>query len=311
MKFNAQTKITWFASAALVLCFAASVFCVRAVERSEREAATAETLVIPSAKVLKRMSLGYDGLLADIYWTRAVQYFGDLHRVRATGYPLLANLLDITTELDPHLEIAYRFGAMFLAQKPPQGAGDPHKAVELVEKGIRENPDSWRLYFDLGFINSMELKDYAAAANAFERGSHVPGAHPALKVMAASMAQHGGDTATARYLWLSIYQSSDNKMLKNNALQHLRSMTADEDMAELERLARVFRDHNGRFPNGIGELVAAGVLRGVPVDPVGRPYRLQPDGTVMLQSLDELPFTMLGRPPDAPSKDVSTLSPGS
>ena len=25
------------------------------------------------------MSLGYDGLLADIYWTRAVQYFGSKH----------------------------------------------------------------------------------------------------------------------------------------------------------------------------------------------------------------------------------------
>ena len=25
------------------------------------------------------MSLGYDGLLADIYWTRAVQYFGGKH----------------------------------------------------------------------------------------------------------------------------------------------------------------------------------------------------------------------------------------
>ena len=29
-----------------------------------------------SPKAVKRLSLGYDGLLADIYWTRAVQYFG-------------------------------------------------------------------------------------------------------------------------------------------------------------------------------------------------------------------------------------------
>ena len=38
-----------------------------------------EVLYHEFAQGIKRLSLGYDGLLADIYWTRAVQYFGRRH----------------------------------------------------------------------------------------------------------------------------------------------------------------------------------------------------------------------------------------
>ena len=41
-----------------------------------------EMLYIPSPKIVKRLSLGYSGLLADVYWTRVVQYFGAKHQAK-------------------------------------------------------------------------------------------------------------------------------------------------------------------------------------------------------------------------------------
>ena len=38
-------------------------------------------------------------------------------------------LLDITTTLDPRFNIAYRFGAIFLSAKYPEGADSPQLAV--------------------------------------------------------------------------------------------------------------------------------------------------------------------------------------
>ena len=107
----------------------------------------------------------------------------------------------MTTTLDPKLLPAYQFGSVFLAQKPPEGAGNPLAAARLVEKGIQENPQAWRLYYDLGYIYWLELKDPAKAADAFERGSKVPGAHPWMRVMAAALAGHAGETETAIYMW--------------------------------------------------------------------------------------------------------------
>ena len=89
-------------------------------------------------------------------------------------------------------------GSIFLCQKPPDGAGQPDKAVALVEKGIRANPSYWRLYFTLGFIHYIDRHDYKAAEQAFQKGSEVPGALPWMKVMAARMADHAEDPTHRR-----------------------------------------------------------------------------------------------------------------
>jgi len=154
------------AAALLILSCAGSVFLLRLVDRLRENATLEETIYISSPRLLKHLSLGYEGLLADVYWTRAVQYFGEQHHNDSGEYKLLWPLLNITTQLDPHLVPAYEFGAAFLASRPPLGAGLPEQAIELVEYGIRNNPDDWHLYYDLGFVY-YDLKDYAKASDAF------------------------------------------------------------------------------------------------------------------------------------------------
>jgi tetratricopeptide (TPR) repeat protein len=279
-----------------LLCFLVATMALVWLDALRAGATLEETLYIPSPTLVKRMSLGYTGLLADIYWTRVVQYFGGLHHERSTRYKLLAPLLDITTTLDPKLVVAYEFGSIFLAQQPPEGAGDPDAAVRLVERGIKKNPDQWRLYYHLGFIQYIEKKDYKAAADAFARGSQVPGAHPWMKIMAATMAQHGGDVQTARFLWTKIYESTDDQMIKANAIKRLRALKVDEDVAYLQDLLRNYRERTGRFPASWNEMVAGGYVRGVPVDPLGHPYRLMSDGRVEVQSAEDFPFIQHGLP---------------
>src|SRR4030088_9932 len=169
--------VTVIFSAFLAISLIASVLLQRGVDHLRTGATLKEVLYISSPRALKRLSLGYDGLLADIYWTRAVQYFGNKHRDGALGFDLLAPLLEITTTLDPHLMVAYEYGASFLAPKPPNGSGMPERAIQLEEFGIRNNPNEWRLYYNEGFVEYMELKNYAAAADVFARGSRVPNAH--------------------------------------------------------------------------------------------------------------------------------------
>src|SRR5258708_20969370 len=141
---------SWPAALLMLVCLAGSIFSLRSVDKVRGQQATLEdTLYVHSGKTLKRLSLGYSGLLADIYWTRAVQYFGAKHLEHSTRYDLLYPLLDITTHLDPHLTIAYQFGSIFLSQPAPSGTGQPDKAAQLLDKGIRANPDQWRLYFTL------------------------------------------------------------------------------------------------------------------------------------------------------------------
>lgn len=286
-----------------IFCLAGSIWSLRAVDRSRGEQATLkEVLYIRSGKTLKRLSLGYSGLLADVYWTRAVQYFGAKladRRIENLHYDLLYPLLDITTDLDPHLIVAYQNGAVFLSGQPPAGAGQPEKAVQLLQKGIRANPEYWRLYFSLGFVEYMDVKDYKGAQEAFAKGAGVSGALPWMRVMAATMAQHAGEPGTAAELWTRLYDSTQDKDIRQNARLHLIALRVDQDIEQLEHRVLAFQQQNGRMPSGWGALVRARLLKGIPVDPNSVPYRLMPDGAVWVGDLDDLPFITKGIPSGA------------
>ena len=290
---KSRQTIIAIASAVLLLSFSGSVLALHKVDSERGQQATLEeVLYLPSGKVLKRLSLGYSGLLADIYWTRAVQYFGSrhLHSDPSTRYELLYPLLDITTDLDPHLIVAYQFGSIFLSQQPPEGAGEPDKAVALVEKGIRENPDYWRLYFTLGFIQYLDRRDYKAAQQAFEKGSENPLAQPWMKVMAAKMAENADDINTALDLWRAVYDTTRDSTTRDTATQHIRSLRAEAQIRELTRRISYYHEKAGTQPSSWSDLVRAGLLGGVPLDPTGTPYELKPDGTVRVADQSKFPF---------------------
>ena len=294
---KASRRITALFSLLLVGCVVASVLLLRHLDQIRTGATLEEVLYISSPQALKKLSLGYDGLLADIYWTRAVQYFGNKHHDGARRYDLLAPLLEITTTLDPHLLVAYEYGANFLAPKPPNGGGMPERAIELEEFGIRNNPDEWRLYYNNGFIHYMELKDYAGAAEVFARGSRVPNAHPFLAILAGKMAEHAGDRQMAGMMWSTTYQTTKDRDVRANAATHLRALQVDEDVTNLEALASRYQQQTGHFPGSFSDLETAGLLRGMPIDPLGHPYKLMPDGRVEVRVPDDLPFIQKGTPP--------------
>ena len=291
---TARRRTTLFASSCLLVSMIFSIVVLRRVDRIRPQATLDDVLFINSPKVLKRVSLGYDGLLADIYWTRAVQYFGNHHVHASDNYNLLAPLLEITTHLDPHLVVAYQFGSSFLAPAPPNGAGEPDRAISLMEYGIQNNPNDWHLYYDLGFIYYTELKDYAKAADIFARGSRVPDAHPFMKVLAAQMAQHAGEFATARMLWRATLETSRDKMIRQNAIDHLRSIPVDQDVTNLQAAVTRFGERTGRLPLSMSELCAAEHLPGVPVDPDGHPYKMTPEGRILVEHPENFPFITKG-----------------
>ena len=294
---NHRRKVSLIAGGCLVFSLAASALILYRTDQIRPQATIEEVLFLSSPKVIKRASLGYDGLLADIYWTRAVQYFGGRHHDYAQSYNLLFPLLQITTQLDPHLVVAYEFGASFLAPPPPAGAGQPEQAVRLMEYGIQNNPDNWRLYYNLGFVYYINLKDYQKAAEVFERGSKLPNAHPFMRVLAAQMAQHAGEFDTARMLWSATYQNTQDKQIRANAVEHLRALRVDEDVTHLQEAVTRFGQRTGRLPASMAELLTAEGSHGIPVDPDGHPYKLTPEGRVEMRVPDDFPFATRGLPP--------------
>jgi hypothetical protein len=251
---------------------------------AERSAARIEVeeLAIRSGSLAKRMSLEYAPLMGAIYWTRAVQYYGEKHRLGQRSFDLLWPLLDIATTLDPNLLVAYSFGSTFLSEKVPLGAGRPHLGVQLLERGLKANPDEWRLYQDLGNVYYFDMKDYPKASAAFAEGSKNPRAYIWMKVMAAKIAAEGESLETSYFLWQQVYDTATEPTIKKNAEDHLKLVRVEIDLRDINRLADEYEKETGRRATRISELVQAGLLKRVPRDPAGHAYVLGESGKAEL-----------------------------
>lgn len=232
-----------------------------------------EVLYLWEGSQVKRLVPGFEPLAADLYWLRTVQYFGG-ERVFAADkrFDLLYPLIEITTTLDPRMEIAYRYGAVFLAEQYPIGAGRPDLGVAVLERGVQNNPASWRLRQELGFFHFVYRRDAKRAAEVLVEASRIPGAAFWLKTLAAEILGKGGERDIARRMWREMFEQSEEGAIKENARIHIMALDAADAVDRLNGRVALFRQRTGRLPRDLGELSAAGLARGPLVDPIGIPF---------------------------------------
>ena len=234
-------------------------------------------LYVRSPATLQRLALSYDSIVADMYWIRAIQLYGDTRLGTSSdhSYALLYPLLELTTTLDPHFDVAYQFGGLFLAERPPGGPGRPDLAIKLLERGIQVQPDDWRLYQAVGFVHYWSHRDYATAAEWFRRAARLPKAPVWLEALAAVTLAEGGNRKSSRLLWQQIQQTATDDWFQGEAARRLKQLDAMDQIELLQKVVAAFTDKNGRAPSDWAELARAGYIRGAIVDPNGEPYRLE------------------------------------
>jgi len=260
-----------------------------------QETISDETLYL-SGDTVKRLSLGMEGLAADLYWIRTVQYFGgkliDSNQPLSAAasanvrMDLLAPLLNVVVALDPHHIPAYRFGAIFLPER------DLPAAIALLERGIQENPNEWHLYQDLGYINwqagnnangDERARFYAEAALWYERGGKVPGAMWWMRDLAGYMKIAGGSREAA-YAIYSTYLNSDDENIRKQAASRMKQLRALAEIDAINELLARYKARTGQCPTDLRQI--APQLRAMkltlndeqqPVDPEGVAYELKAD----------------------------------
>jgi tetratricopeptide (TPR) repeat protein len=257
-------------------------------------------LYVRSPEFIKRAVLSYDALAADLYWIRAVQHYGrtKLAPGAVKQYELLFPLLDLTTSLDPNFNLAYRFGAIFLAEPAPGGAGRPDQAIALLEKGLTLQPTRWEFAQDIGFVYYWSLRDYQRASDWFTRAATMPGAPKWMQGLAAVTLAEGGNRAMSRRLWEEMLRGEELDWLRSQAQFRLRQLDAMDQIDILERVVRLYAQRAGTLPHAWIDLGRAGLLQRVPVDPDGFEYQLNPaTGTVSLDPSSTInPLPVRGQP---------------
>jgi len=179
----------------------------------------AELSYYPSGTWLEPAAMGDATAWSDLLWLRAVQYYG-LHRETDNTFMRMSHVFDIVTTLDPRFQSAYVFGGTSLCQEAHQfGAG-----VKLLEKGQRNNPTAWIYPFELGFVHYLGKRDLTRATFDFAQAARQPEAPDYCQRFAAWSGQRAGYEAVAVELWRQVAETTDNAILRDRAIEHLRKL---------------------------------------------------------------------------------------
>lgn len=237
-----------------------------------------------NGKTARRISLGFNGLAADWYWMRSLQYVGrkiindndvPIDNLGQLNLKLLAPLLDTATTLDPEFLDPYEYAAIVLPSI------NVNEAIRITKKGIDANPNAWRLYHQLGYIY-WQQHDYQAASDMYGRGAQIEGAPPWMEAMKAKMAADGGSRDTAREIYTRMYEQSADEKVKDMARKRLLQLDSLDQRESLQKLFTAYRARTGKCPDSWKEmepvfraLRVAVDASGAPLDPSGAPYVLR------------------------------------
>lgn len=243
-----------------------------------------ELVYAPPAAFLEVVSLGYRHALANVLWFRTIDYFGRHYR-KDRLYPWLAEMCDRVTDLDPAAEHVYRFGGVIL----PWEANDIDAGIALLEKGVRNLPQSWSLRYMLGFSYYFFRDDLEAASRELRTALTLPGAPGFLAgLLAVVDSAHRGPEAALQFLEAAL-QSAAVPEVRETIQQQIRELEFARAWGTLESALSQYRRAFGHPPPDLDALVHAGVLDRIPADPFGGQFTVDPDSGQLRSSSGRTP----------------------
>lgn len=231
-----------------------------------RHSASQEIKYLPTGDFLRAASLGYEMLVADLFWVRATMLFGEHHgSTDSDWYAWLYHMVDITTDLDPEFRAAYKYGGTMLRV---DGVFVDQSSL-IFQKGMNHRPDEWYFPFGIAMNYFLHRDDRVVAARYMEVASRTEDAPFYLRNLAATLLSESNQLDAALIF--------ANEELENLPPGHDKVRAAlTLKIFELEYLLAVQRvgdllDQHRRAHGGLPEspMDIAGAAQPLPQDPLG------------------------------------------
>lgn len=253
---------------------------------------SAEEELYVKATTAKRLSLAFNGLAADWYWMRTLQYVGrkalnfqnsnpgqmSLNDLGDLDLRILSPLLRLSTTLDPQFIAPYQYGAMILP------TFDSNEAISLLTYGIQQNPEQWRLYQHLGYVY-WQRQEFQKSAEIYAAGGKLPKAPAWMAEMGARMTLEAGSREGARQMYQHLYQESSDEWVKQMLLRRMLQVDSFEQRDRIRAALKDYSTQTGKCPASWKDVAATlrqhlrlEPVTGAPLDPAGTPYVLVKGG---------------------------------
>jgi tetratricopeptide (TPR) repeat protein len=235
----------------------------------------AEDAFVPDPALARLAALGFEALLADYYWMRAVQIVG-AEAGPAGRSEQIGRLIDLVTTLDPWVDHPYRFAALWMEDD----AVAVRKANALLERGIAHHPEQWLNRFYLGFNHFFWFGETQEAAEWLAPAVGMPGAPRYLGRLVARLRSDagGGEIEAAAAFLHELLRQDPDPYKKAEYEKALDEIEAERRARVLDAARQEFQRRHGRDISAVEELVTVKppVLRALPPEPHGWEWRLDP-----------------------------------
>jgi len=217
---------------------------------------------VPQPQLAKFASLGFDDLAADYYWLQAIQLVGAaVENPEAHGHTI-GRLIDVVTQLNPHVDHPYRFAAIWMTATEE----DVRFANRLLERGIAMHPDEWRNPFYKGFNHFYYLHEYDEAADALEIAASHPGSPPYLNRLVPRLRSQTQGLEVAATMLLELRRNTNDPHLRAEYEKALDEIETERRARVLDAAREEFKRRHGRDIRSVEELASGPkrVLRELP-----------------------------------------------
>lgn len=242
-----------------------------------RARAEPELLVSLPPAVAVLMSGGDRHLAGNLSTIRVL--IADTRNMAAADYAVQARLQQDIALLKPtHLDNYYVAVAIL------PWNGQLEATQRILARAAAARPFDYQPLFYYGFHQYHFLRQPAEAAATLMRAAeaaHYDRNRWQLQDLAARWAERGYSAGAAAQVVRAMADTSGPGAFHRYLSRRAQRL---EGLARLEGAAARFRDTRGRPPASLDELVVAGLLDAIPVDPLGFGYGLAPGGEPILKS---------------------------
>ncbi len=221
------------------------------------------------------LALGFRNFLADIVWLEAVQTASPIDMTPGE-YDRLVDQISTVNNLDPRFVVPYLVGGLVIGESPSHSAS----ALRILENGKKAHPDEWMIPFFIGYIYYFVLSDPGRGGEALMEASRITGVPPFIPMLATRMLSEGGSPTTALAFLDRMLSQETNPGRREILIRRMKDVIAERDLQDLEKAVGEYRARKGIPPVALGDLVSAGILRGLPREPHGGDYLLSGSGEV-------------------------------
>jgi tetratricopeptide (TPR) repeat protein len=235
--------------------------------------------IFPPAPVIRVLSADQYQFISHLISLQCLFYFGTLME-RPSQRPEFSRIyraLFTATRLDP-----YNMDAYYLAQAVLTfESGNIQRVNELLEYGFQHRTWDWYLPFFISFNYAYFVKDYEKAAVYLTKAAELNPKVQWFASLAARYYYEGGSTTLALAYLKEMIATTRNDAIKKRLV--IRA-AAFEKILQIEQAIEAYKRHLQQDPKDLRDLVKAGILARIPVDPYGGSFYLDDQGRVRTTS---------------------------